>query len=107
MSTKFKTLAQDVFAPTSSALLLAALGVPAYGAFRWLRYGVWEKISVNDGMGFVYSELQADTKWIGANRIIEWYLDTSLGWTLLALAAISLWMAEVLEETARRRAADT
>lgn len=87
------------------AIFLSGPAVVVYQAFHWLKYAVWEPITVQSVTGWRWH--WADTGWVGLNVIVDWLvnfvIDLPVSVVLLIVGGLTwLGAAEGLREAEQR-----
>ena len=72
------------FAFVGIGLVMAAIGVPGYGAYQWLIYGEGASIPLSEALGWVCLLQPAvrPTGWVGVDELAHRFLQSRAGWTL-------------------------
>ena len=98
------------FAWLAGALAAATAACIVYGAYGMARHGDWQAITVGQALHRVFGEgnlVMRRSEWNALNRAAGVYLNSNIGWTLLALCAlqfqsIGFW-ARVADARRKRR----
>lgn len=70
-----------------------------YGAYTWMKYGIWESIDMIESLNYLtkitgvnFDYFLAESNWIGLQKINELYAHTNLGWTLFGVPLIAFFI---------------
>ena len=75
-------------------LVLSPVYLSIYGLYSWLKFGSWDTITVQDVLIFIGEHgVKMDyffgmLTWEGINEASLFYLDSSIGWTLVICVCI-------------------
>lgn len=87
----------EVVVPFIAAPFLGALGAMIYGAYSWMRLGVWRSVSVSDALGFLggggREKMDRATGWKGLDEMSVWLSDINVGWVCLVFGVLCLFCA--------------
>ena len=70
------------------------LAIAGYQIIGWLHYGHWDVILVRDAGIIPHPQLQ----WIGAQKLIEWFLEMSLALALCGAGSLLFLLGLTLME---------
>jgi hypothetical protein len=73
----------------SASLALAALSIPAYQSFMWLRWGTWPALPLEDTPASLIRDL--GRSWVGLQILYDWLLAIPTFLALAFLAFVVLW----------------